>query len=193
MPNYLKPRRVLRMIHLEQADLQKRVLMRGITGAARSFRMIELCCIIQGIYLVLQFLNLSQKLIHCGRIFFLLRGRGHHTSFVELCQLLRSKFFVILQYIGNPLHDLPEKFCFLFLLLHIASFLPFEPGQSTGSPDRAPCLRIQAVCQQYQHFAIPMIFCPLQPTLPIILSEPQILLRNSWTLFCSDRIFSLSI
>ena len=41
----------------------------------------------------------SLKLIHSGRIFFLLR---------ELYQLLRIKFFVILQFVDSPSRDLPE-------------------------------------------------------------------------------------
>ena len=102
MPNSLNSRRTLRMVHLEQVDLQKRFLMypnefcvSGCKQESRliillglgilmgglgtwdnpellAVRVIEFFCVTYGIHLVLQFLNLNHKFLHCKIIFFLL-------------------------------------------------------------------------------------------------------------------------
>ena len=105
MPDSLNFRRVLTMVHFEQVDRHKSVLMypvssvyqlqasvaadhssetrntHGLTGnvgysrAARSFRIMEFLCISQGIRLVLHFLYLNHKLLHRRLTFFLLRRK----------------------------------------------------------------------------------------------------------------------
>ena len=140
-------RRVLRKVHLEPVDLQKRFLMYpmssvyetpiiprglgilmgwlgtwGYSRAARSFRIIKFSCVAQGILLVRQALNLSQEAIHGRRILPLLHG-----EFIDF-QLSSSirKFFGILQLLGNLLRDLPDKVCFAYPILQIASFFPLS-------------------------------------------------------------------
>ena len=127
-------------------------------------------------------------MIHCRRFLFLFHRDLIEFNFVWLCQLLHSKFFVILLLLGSILRDLPEKLCFSDLILQIANSLPFEPDQAIDSPVRAPLSRIQAVGflheEQYQHFAFLILFCPFQTALQIILSEPQVLLEKLDPLSC---------
>ena len=59
-------------------------------------------------------------------------------SIIELFQLLHSKFFAILEFLGNSLHDLAGKLGFSFLILHIASSSPLESDQSIDLPDLVP-------------------------------------------------------
>ena len=54
---------------------------------------------------------------------------------------------------------------------HVDIFFGLEPSSETG----AAC---QFHKEQYQYFAFPILFCPIQPALQIILSEPQILLEK---------------
>ena len=76
------------------------------------------------------------------------------------------------------MQDLSEKLFFSFLILHLASSSPFEPYQTIDLPNRVPSSGIGAACQfhgeQYQNFAFPILLCPIQPALQIILSELQI-------------------
>ena len=99
---------------------------------------------------------------------------------VEIFQLLHSKFFVILQSLGSPLHDLPEKHCLSCQILPKSSSSSYEPDKTIDLPERIPSSGIGPAYQfqkeQYQHFAFPILFCPIQPALQIILSEPQTLL-----------------
>ena len=119
-------------------------------------------------FLVLQILNLSHELIHCGKNPFLLH------RIVGLFQLQNNIFFVILQFLCNFLQDLPAKSCFSFRILHIASTVPFERDRSIGSPVRAPFSGIQKLSASYtkeqnQHLAFPILCRPIQTALQILL------------------------
>ena len=96
--------------------------------------------------------------------------------------LLHSKFSAIVQFLGNFLHDLPEKFCFSFVIRHIANSFPCESDQSIDLRDQVPFSGIGAACQfheeQYQHFLFAILFCPMQNVLQIILSELRISLEK---------------
>ena len=111
----------------------------GYSRVARSFR-------IKKKILHQRVPNLSHQLVHCRGILSFAQ-RAHQVSFVWLCQLLHSKFFVILQVLGNLLRDLPEKLCFTYLILHMTNSFPFELDQTLDLPGRVPFSGIQAVGQ----------------------------------------------
>ena len=62
------------------------------------FRIVKFSCIWQGIYFVLWIPNFSHHLTHSRRIPLILQ--------ILLDQFLRNKSFSILQFLGNPFHDL---------------------------------------------------------------------------------------
>ena len=123
--------------HKSQTDAV--VVASGGCMVERSRERLVLCqgSVPESGFLVLQILNLSHELIHCGKNPFLLH------RIVGLFQLQNNIFFVILQFLCNFLQDLPAKLCFSFRILHIASTFPFERDQSIGSPVRAPFSGIQ--------------------------------------------------
>ena len=137
----------------------------GCSRAARCLRIIKFSCIIPKIP------ESEPEADSLWKDSLSVAWRVHRVSIVELYQLPHSKFFLILQLLGNLLRD---------LILQIASFFRFEPDQSIDSPDRAPFSGIQAVGQfhreQHQHLFFPILFCLFQPVLQIILSEPHIIL-----------------
>ena len=81
-----------RLAHLQNSEFTR---IDKHSRAARCFRIIEFSCVFQGVYLVLQVLNLSQQLIHGGRILL-------HRDFINF---QHGKFSVILQFRSNLLRD----------------------------------------------------------------------------------------
>ena len=71
----------------------------------------------------------------------------------------------------------------------LGQLFSFAPDQTIDLADGVPSSGIGAACQfhkeQYQYFAFPTLFCPIQRALQIILAEPQILLEKLDQLFFS--------
>ena len=93
------------------------------------------------------------------RIYFLPCAQEvHHFSIVWPSQRLYSKFLLILQFLENFLHDLPQKICVSFPIRYIASSFPFEFDLSIDSPDKVPSSGFGAEHQfhkeLHQHFFI---------------------------------------
>ena len=160
----------------------------GLTGnggycrAARSFKIIKFSCTIQGIHLVLQVLNLSQKLIH-GRRILSVAWRVHQFSSVWPHPLPHSKFFVIHQFLGNLLRDLLgthfilhilfSKLSALFPLSLVSQLVHLMELHSLGFK-----LSGEFHGEQSQHSAFPILFCQFQPEPQILFSELHTLLEK---------------
>ena len=90
----------------------------GYSRNARNLKITKLSCVVQEIHLVLQVLNLNQRLT----LSFSAALRVYQFSTVELHPFLHSVLFTTQQFLGNLLRDLPEKLCFSCVIVQITLF-----------------------------------------------------------------------
>ena len=108
----------------------------GYSRAARSSKIIKFSCVVPGIHLVLQVLNLSQKPIHGRKIRSLFHGEFIDFQMSGFIRFLSQQVLRNSSMSWQSLRDLLGRVHFSFPILRTNVPFLFEPDKSVGAPDR---------------------------------------------------------